>query len=615
MQSGSLVPTVGGCFINNTGQAITSLNISYTGEQWRLGATGRNDRLDFQYSTNASSLTTGTYTDFDALDFIAPISAGTAGALDSNAAANRANVAATISGLSIANGATFFIRWNSFDATGADDGLAIDDLTLTPQGAPVGSNVSGAKTVAGTFATGTNVTYTVVLTNASTTVQMDGFGNELEDLLPAGLTLVSASATSGTADAILATNTVIWNGMIAANGSVTITIVATINSGTNGQIISNQGVITYDADADSDHVNEARRLTDDPGVPGTEDPTDFVVACSTAVTAPATITLSSNAGTANTAGVCTLRDALTAARTQTATGGCPAGGSTTTIVVPMVLMSTTVALTERDNTEYGFNGLPVIGSNVTIQGNGLTITRGAETFPFRFFYVSPCGNLTLQDVTLTNGLAQGGAGGTANEGGAGGTFEYGKGGNTGGGAAGYTGGNGGRGGGAGAGDEDHGGKGGFGGGGGEDGSALGASGTGGDGGAGGFGGGGGGGGGGGDLGNSNGPAGGFGGAGGIGGGAGANGAPNNGEQGGVAAAAARVWAARSSTMRAPSPCSTAPSPATQPSVARAAPARAATRAAPARAWAADCSIATARRLSRTSRLPTTRRRKAAAFTR
>ena len=35
---------------------------------------------------------------------------------------------ATISGLSIPNGATFFIRWTDFDASGADDGLAVDDF-------------------------------------------------------------------------------------------------------------------------------------------------------------------------------------------------------------------------------------------------------------------------------------------------------------------------------------------------------------------------------------------------------------------------------------------------------------------------------------------------------
>lgn len=134
LQSGSLVPTIGASFTNNTGGAITSLAISYTGEQWRLGATGRTDRIDFQYSLNATSLTTGTWTDVNELDFNAPNSSGTVGALDGNAAANRTSISFTITGLNIAPGATFFIRWNSFDATGADDGLAVDDFSLTATG-------------------------------------------------------------------------------------------------------------------------------------------------------------------------------------------------------------------------------------------------------------------------------------------------------------------------------------------------------------------------------------------------------------------------------------------------------------------------------------------------
>jgi hypothetical protein len=43
--------------------------------------------------------------------------------LDGNAAANRTAISFTITGLSIPNGATFYIRWLSFDAAGADDGL------------------------------------------------------------------------------------------------------------------------------------------------------------------------------------------------------------------------------------------------------------------------------------------------------------------------------------------------------------------------------------------------------------------------------------------------------------------------------------------------------------
>ena len=134
LQSGTLIPTIGAQFTNNTGGTITSLVISYTGEQWRLGATGRQDRLDFQYSTNATALNTGTYIDVDALDFASPITAGTVGALDGNAAANRTVVSSTINGLSIPNGASFFIRWTDFNPSGSDDGLAIDDFSLTASG-------------------------------------------------------------------------------------------------------------------------------------------------------------------------------------------------------------------------------------------------------------------------------------------------------------------------------------------------------------------------------------------------------------------------------------------------------------------------------------------------
>jgi hypothetical protein len=135
LRSGSVVPTVGAVFVNNTGATITSLAVGYTGEQWRIGNTGaaRDDRLDFQISTNATGLTTGTYTDVDTLDFTNPVkTAANVGALDGNAAANRTAVSGTITGLSISNGATFVIRWTDFDASGADDGLAVDDFSLTP---------------------------------------------------------------------------------------------------------------------------------------------------------------------------------------------------------------------------------------------------------------------------------------------------------------------------------------------------------------------------------------------------------------------------------------------------------------------------------------------------
>ena len=136
LRSGSLISVLGVQITNSTGQIITSLIISFTGEQWRCGTTGRTDQLDFQYSLNATSLSTGTWVDNNALDFVSP-STTTTGAKDGNAAANRTLKSAVITGLSIANNATFWLRLNDADASGADDGLAMDDFSIQLNGSDV----------------------------------------------------------------------------------------------------------------------------------------------------------------------------------------------------------------------------------------------------------------------------------------------------------------------------------------------------------------------------------------------------------------------------------------------------------------------------------------------
>ena len=144
LQSGSLIPTIGAGFTNNSGATITSITVTYTGEQWRLGTLSRLDRMDFQYSLDATGLTTGIYTDVDALDFAAPVTTGTAGALDGNALANKTLISFTITGLSIANGSSFYIRWNDLNATSSDDGLAVDDLSMNFNGAVLPACVTPA---------------------------------------------------------------------------------------------------------------------------------------------------------------------------------------------------------------------------------------------------------------------------------------------------------------------------------------------------------------------------------------------------------------------------------------------------------------------------------------
>ena len=152
--------------------------------------------------------------------------------------------------------------------------MATDSDTIT---APPGAIVTGTKTVsAGPYDVGGTVTYTVTLTNSGTAAQADNPGNEFTDVLPSGLTLVSAMATSGTAAANTGTNTVTWNGALPIGGSVTITITATIKPSAAGQTVSNQGTIAYDSDGNG--TNDATAQTDDPGVPGPANPTSFTVA-------------------------------------------------------------------------------------------------------------------------------------------------------------------------------------------------------------------------------------------------------------------------------------------------------------------------------------------------
>lgn len=126
LQSGSLIPTFGFYFTNNTGSTITSIDISYTGETWRVGTASRSDRLDFQYSTNATSLTTGTWTDVNGLDYANPGQATGSGSVQ-----HSASISSSITGLSLTNGSSMFIRWNDFNATGSDDGMAVENFSMT----------------------------------------------------------------------------------------------------------------------------------------------------------------------------------------------------------------------------------------------------------------------------------------------------------------------------------------------------------------------------------------------------------------------------------------------------------------------------------------------------
>ncbi|MDX1929827.1 MAG: choice-of-anchor I family protein [Pirellulaceae bacterium] len=229
-----MIPTIGAQFRNDNAGSITQLNIAYRGEQWRLGTAGRAvlDRLDFQFSTDATSLTTGSWTDFDALDFAGPSNATPTGAKDGNASGFNTALNSSITGLSILPSGTFWIRWNDFDASGADDGLAVDDFSITAvTGVPAASLVvtqSGGST--SVTEGGNNDSFTVALNrnpDANVTVTLTPANNQVDLGNGAGvarvLTFTSANGTTSQTVTVSAMDDAIVEG----NQAVAITISTT----------------------------------------------------------------------------------------------------------------------------------------------------------------------------------------------------------------------------------------------------------------------------------------------------------------------------------------------------------------------------------------------------
>lgn len=146
---------------NNTGSTITSLTVSFTGEQWRNSAAAA-QTIAFSYLVGSPTVT-GSLAEFQsagiavpALDFTSPITGGTAAALDGNLAANRVALSTTITGLSIPSGTEVMLRWSDPDHSGSDHGLSIDEFSVTAQGAGGGqpaisiNDISQAENDAGT---------------------------------------------------------------------------------------------------------------------------------------------------------------------------------------------------------------------------------------------------------------------------------------------------------------------------------------------------------------------------------------------------------------------------------------------------------------------------------
>lgn len=134
---------------NNTGSAISSVTVTWTGEQWRKENNGAAHTMELYYQTGATvtDLTAGSWTAAPSV-FTSPIVGATAAtALDGNAGANRvANIAVTIT-VNIAAGDEIMLRWEDLNNTGNDHMMAIDDITINA--APGVTNTITTGTVTG----------------------------------------------------------------------------------------------------------------------------------------------------------------------------------------------------------------------------------------------------------------------------------------------------------------------------------------------------------------------------------------------------------------------------------------------------------------------------------
>jgi uncharacterized protein len=182
--SGTVTPIhYGAQFTNNTGAVVTSITVSYRGEMWRRGTATAGEGLTFAYSTAATSLTGGGFSDVTSLNFASPGAACSATqnvATDGHSTACTQLVSFTIVGLTIPDGQGFWLRWTDLDTGGSDDGLAVDDIsvsvatsslsirpTATGAASPNPANPGLLVTLAGTITPGQNPT------SASYTVSCD----------------------------------------------------------------------------------------------------------------------------------------------------------------------------------------------------------------------------------------------------------------------------------------------------------------------------------------------------------------------------------------------------------------------------------------------------------
>lgn len=228
-------------FTNNSGSTITSLTIAWDYEQWRFG--GNTSGINVTGTGALSSNVT-----LNGKDFIGT-SSGTSGTV---AVTNISSF--TLTGLSIADGTSFGMKWITVDASGSDNGIGIDNFSITAA-ASSNSTASDIITQSG-YSYTSNIDYASKQTASSLTtansVGVNGLtlrdGGVTTDTDALGTTLTDVTFSTGGSTAIR--TAALFDGPnkiaeVAVNGATSIVFSGLSLSATDGGTKDFELRVTY----------------------------------------------------------------------------------------------------------------------------------------------------------------------------------------------------------------------------------------------------------------------------------------------------------------------------------------------------------------------------------
>ena len=212
---------------NNTGETVTRFNIDY--EVWILNNEDRASSANFSYSSDNSSYTN-----------VASLNTTTTAAEDGSPSWASTDKSATIYGLNVADGASFYLRWSSDDVSGSGsrDEIAIDDIVLKVNG-PVSTTQNGDWDLDATWESGS--------VPASTDDVIIAHNNDVDDTRSCNTLTISAGGRLDVQAALtVATSSSVGSGAvlnIKSGGTYTQTAGSFTNSGGTITVFAGQDMV------------------------------------------------------------------------------------------------------------------------------------------------------------------------------------------------------------------------------------------------------------------------------------------------------------------------------------------------------------------------------------